>query len=247
MGDLDAVGLVEALSAGDVSASELVDAAIARTEAVNPTLNGLAYAASDRARRRAGGAAPLRRLLRRRTRPSSRTTSTSRACPPCRAPMPGIRAPCPPTAIARATFLATGLIPLGKTQLSEFGFSAAAEHPRIGPVRNPWNPDHTAGASSSGLGRIRRRRRGADRACQRWRRLDPYSGLLQRVGGIEADPRPVAAGQADATDAAAGRRTTVWSPDRSATPRRSSARRSGSRATRNCGRSATSPDRAISG
>ena len=58
----------------------------------------------------------------------------------------------PPTAIGRATFLATGLIPLGKTQLSEFGFSAAAEHPRIGPVRNPWNPDHTAGASSSGSG-----------------------------------------------------------------------------------------------
>jgi amidase len=34
--------------------------------------------------------------------------------------------------------------------MSEFGFSAAAEHPRLGPVRNPWNTDHTAGASSSG-------------------------------------------------------------------------------------------------
>src|SRR6201999_1289623 len=44
----------------------------------------------------------------------------------------------------------TGLIPLGKTQMSEFGFSGSAEHPRIGPVRNPWNPDYTAGASSSG-------------------------------------------------------------------------------------------------
>ncbi len=48
--------------------------------------------------------------------------------------------------------LDTGLISLGKTQLSEFGFSAAAEHPRLGPVRNPWNTDHTAGASSSGSG-----------------------------------------------------------------------------------------------
>jgi amidase len=47
-------------------------------------------------------------------------------------------------------FLATGLIPLGKTQMSEFGFSGSAEHPRIGPVRNPWNPEYTAGASSSG-------------------------------------------------------------------------------------------------
>jgi amidase len=47
-------------------------------------------------------------------------------------------------------FLGTGLVPLGKTQMSEFGFSGSAEHPRIGPVRNPWNPDYTAGASSSG-------------------------------------------------------------------------------------------------
>lgn len=54
-------------------------------------------------------------------------------------------------AIAR-TCLSTGLIALGKTQLSEFGFSAVAEHPRLGPVRNPWNTDHTAGASSSGSG-----------------------------------------------------------------------------------------------
>ncbi|HET9875268.1 MAG TPA: amidase, partial [Mycobacterium sp.] len=47
-------------------------------------------------------------------------------------------------------YLATGLVALGKTQLSEFGFSAAAEHPRLGAVRNPWNTDYTAGASSSG-------------------------------------------------------------------------------------------------
>src|SRR6476619_4808069 len=45
LGDRDAVGLVDALRAGDVSAAELVEAAIARTAAVNPTLNGLAYAA----------------------------------------------------------------------------------------------------------------------------------------------------------------------------------------------------------
>ena len=49
-------------------------------------------------------------------------------------------------------FLATGLVPVGKTQLSEFGFSASAEHPRLGPVRNPWDTEYTAGASSSGSG-----------------------------------------------------------------------------------------------
>jgi amidase len=47
-------------------------------------------------------------------------------------------------------YLATGLIPLGKTQLSEYGFSAAAEHPRLGAVRSPWSTEHVAGASSAG-------------------------------------------------------------------------------------------------
>src|SRR4051812_8444438 len=47
-------------------------------------------------------------------------------------------------------YLATGLVPLGKTQLSEFGFSPSAEHPRLGAVRSPWDTTRTAGASSAG-------------------------------------------------------------------------------------------------
>jgi amidase len=47
-------------------------------------------------------------------------------------------------------YLATGLLPLGKSQLSEFGFSPSAEHPRIGAVRCPWDTRRTAGASSAG-------------------------------------------------------------------------------------------------
>ena len=47
-------------------------------------------------------------------------------------------------------FLATGLVPLGKSQLCEFGFCPSAEHPRLGPVRSPWDTARTAGASSAG-------------------------------------------------------------------------------------------------
>ena len=39
LGDLDAVALVDAMRTGRVSATELVDAAILRAEAVNPVLN----------------------------------------------------------------------------------------------------------------------------------------------------------------------------------------------------------------
>ena len=132
-----------------MSAAELVEAAIARTEAVNPTLNGLAYEAFDRARKRANSQAPYGGYF--DGVPTFIKDNVAVAGMPT---MQGTDAwePRPMRAdgeLARV-FLSTGLVPLGKTQMSEFGFSGSAEHPRIGPVRNPWNPDYTAGASSSG-------------------------------------------------------------------------------------------------
>ena len=52
-----------------------------------------------------------------------------------------------------------------------------------------------------GIGCVRRRRGGADRARQRRRRLDPNSGRLQRACRAQAVARPVAAGPGAAPDA----------------------------------------------
>ncbi|MDQ2635381.1 MAG: amidase [Actinomycetota bacterium] len=149
LGDLDAVGLVDALQAGTVSAAELIEATVARTEAVNPALNGLAYEAFDRARNRANAAHPYGGYF--NGVPSYLKDNVAVAGMPT---MSGADAwdprPEPADGDFAKVFLATGLVPLGKTQLSEFGFSASAEHPRLGPVRNPWHTEHTAGASSSG-------------------------------------------------------------------------------------------------
>lgn len=147
LGDSDTVGLVERIRSGDVSPAELVDAAIARTEAVNPQLNALAYQAFDRARAeatapRGGYFAGVPTFVKDNVNVAGMPT------------MQGTDAWQPHAAAADGDFarlyLGTGLIALGKTQLSEFGFSAAAEHPRLGAVRNPWNTDYTAAASSSG-------------------------------------------------------------------------------------------------
>jgi amidase len=149
LGDHDAVGLVEKLRAGEVAPRELVEAAIARTEAVNPKLNGLAFEAYDRARARADARRPYGGYF--DGVPSFIKDNVAVEGMPT---MQGTDAweprPMPFNGEWAKVFLGTGLVPLGKTQMSEFGFSAAAEHPRIGPVRNPWNPEHTAGASSSG-------------------------------------------------------------------------------------------------
>ncbi|WP_041788669.1 amidase [Mycolicibacterium gilvum] len=151
LADSDAVGLVEALRAGTVSPTELLDAAIARLEKVDPHLNGLAHAAYDGARARAAQHRRYGGFF--DGVPSFLKDNVAVAGMPT---MNGTDAWAPSPAAAHGDFarayLATGLVPVGKTQMSEFGFSAAAEHPRLGAVRNPWNTDHTAGASSSGSG-----------------------------------------------------------------------------------------------
>lgn len=151
LGDLDAVGLAAELRARRVSVSELIRAAVARTETVNPTLNGVAYQAFERALSRAEAGRPVPGFF--GGIPSYVKDNAAVADMPT---MQGTDAWQPRPAPAHGDFaklyLGTGLIALGKTQMSEFGFSAAAEHPRLGPVRNPWDPDYTAGASSAGSG-----------------------------------------------------------------------------------------------
>ena len=149
LGELDAVALADAIKSGELTRAEALEAAIARTEAVNPALNGVACQAFDEARVKASlrgsdgeffagvptfvkdcvgvGGLP--------------TMSGSDAWVPLGA---AVDSDC-----ARL-YLATGLVSLGKTQLPEFGLGASAEHPRLGSVCNPWNTDYTAGGSSSG-------------------------------------------------------------------------------------------------
>ncbi len=147
LGDLDAVGLVEAIQDGEVAIPEVVDAAIARTERLQPDLNAVSYVAFDRARAdardpRGGFFAGVPTFLKDNVDVAG--MPTQQGCDAYRAKPPEQDGD-----FARM-YLATGLVPLGKTQLSEFGFSPSAEHPRLGPVRSPWDTEHTAGASSAG-------------------------------------------------------------------------------------------------
>jgi amidase len=153
LGELDAVGLADAIRAGSVSRADVVEAAIARTEAVNPAVNGLAYQAFAQARETASSASAGAADGFFGGVPTFIKDNVDVAGQPT---MQGTDAWLPREAVTHGEFtrlyLASGLVSLGKTQMSEFGFSASAEHPRLGPVRNPWDTDYTAGASSSGSG-----------------------------------------------------------------------------------------------
>ncbi len=145
--DLDAVGVVRALHAGEVSAPEVVDAAIARTEAVDPELGAVAWRSWDRARAEAGA---LRGGFFAGVPTFVKDNVDVAGMPTLQGTDAYVGTPAVRDGDFARMYLATGLVALGKTRLSEYGFNAAVEHPRLGPVRNPWDPEHTAGASSAG-------------------------------------------------------------------------------------------------
>ena len=147
LGDHDAVGLAEEIRAGRISALEAVDAAIARVEQVDPELNGMVVGDFERARARAarpgkGFFAGVPTFV--------KDNSDVQGLPTQQGCSAYTGAPAKADGDFATMFFGTGLVGLGKTQLSEFGWSASAE-PRFGdPVRNPWNTGYSSGASSAG-------------------------------------------------------------------------------------------------
>jgi amidase len=144
LADHDAVALAGLLASGQVTPAELRDAAVARLERVEPELNALAYPAFDAA----AGELPTGFF-------GGLPTFIKDNCDVAGMPtMQGTDAfvGTPKAADGELTrmFRATGLQPIGKTRLSEFGFSGSAEHPRLGAVRNPWDTTRSSGASSAG-------------------------------------------------------------------------------------------------
>lgn len=148
LGHDDAVALAARLKRGEVSAAELVDAALSRTNKVNPALNAIVLLDAAAAKRQAlqvdhhtifAGI------------PSFIKDNTDVAGWPTRQGSRAIVARPAKTHGAFATqFLAQGLIALGKSALPEFGFNASTEPAFAQPTANPWDTRYSAGGSSGG-------------------------------------------------------------------------------------------------
>ena len=149
LGDHDAVGLAEEIRAGRVSRKEAVEAAIARTRVLDEQLSGLAAdrfsdAVEEAGAEHAGFFAGQPSFVKDNSDvaglPTQQGTKAYVAHPARR-----------DGSFARMYGL-IGTTTLGKTRLSEYGFSASAEFVDEPPVRNPWHTGHTSGASSAGSG-----------------------------------------------------------------------------------------------
>jgi amidase len=149
---LDATAQAELVRTGEASPTELVDAAIARLERLNPELNAVIHPALERARERA--------------RSADLPDGAFRGVPFLMKDIGGEEAGQPMhgglafakqigwKAVEDSYFtrksVAAGLVSLGRTNTPELALLPTTEPEAYGPTRNPWNTDFSSGGSSGG-------------------------------------------------------------------------------------------------
>lgn len=147
LGNLDATGVAEAIAKKEISVQEAIEAAIQRSEKVDPHLNAIIVKTYDDARKY----------------DQLNTKGAFYGVPTYFKDTDNIKGY--PTQMGTGSFaakkakrnskfvnqfLSTGVSYLGKTTLPEFGLLCSTENEKWGITRNPWNTDYTSGGSSSG-------------------------------------------------------------------------------------------------
>ncbi len=149
---LDATAQAGLVRRGDVSPLELVDAAIGRIEALNPSLNAVIHPLFDKARAAAASPdlpdGPFRGVPM-----VVKDLTCHTAGDPFHEGMRFLRDlewVAPGDTYLAAKFRAAGFVFVGKTNTPELGILPTTEPDAYGPTRNPWNTGHSTGGSSGG-------------------------------------------------------------------------------------------------
>ena len=151
LGFVDATTQAEMVRNGEVTAAELVEAAIERVERLNPALNAVITPMYDEAREAAS-----------RPIPDGPFSGVPFLVKDFLAEYAGVRftessnfigdfVPDEDAELVKR-WKRAGLIAIGKTNLPEMAIGATTEPVRFGPTRNPWDTTRTPGGSSGGAG-----------------------------------------------------------------------------------------------
>lgn len=150
-----ALDLAAAIRGGELTSREVVEAHLARIDEVNPWLNAVvarmddaALAAADAADAAVAAGADLGPLhgvpCTVKENVDVEGMATTQGVPA----MADAIAPSDAPVVERMR--AAGAIPIGRTNLPDFGLRVATESSLHGVTRNPWHPERTAGGSSGG-------------------------------------------------------------------------------------------------
>ena len=187
-GRTDGLGLAELVASKAITPGEILEEAIARAEQLNPLLNAVVFKDYERAWEMTKGTLPkgpftgvpflLKDIFLNVSGTPTRQGSKF---------FPAF--PAPHDSYLMARFRKAGLVPFGKTNVPEFGLVPTTEGKLYGPAHNPWNLAVSTGGSSGGL-----QPQPWPGYCpfgtrQRWRRIDPYSGVMLWSGWTEAVAR----------------------------------------------------------
>jgi amidase len=149
---LDATAQADLVRSGQLSPTELVEAALARLSRLNPSLNAVIHDGSVRARKRAADPAlpqgPLRGV------PFlMKDIGGAEAGEPCHAGMRFLKQAQwkeAQSSYLTQRFVAAGLVSLGRTNTPELALLPTTEPEAYGATHNPWNLAFSAGGSSGG-------------------------------------------------------------------------------------------------
>ncbi len=148
---LDATAQAELIKKGEVTPAELLEAAIARAEEVNPKINAIVTPMYDLARESIKAGLP-----------DGPFHGVPFLVKDLMAACKGVRMTAGSAALKdnvsgedntlTVRYRQAGLAIFGRTNLPEFGLMPTTEPALFGPCRNPWNLEHTTGGSSGGSG-----------------------------------------------------------------------------------------------
>src|SRR5579863_1712598 len=152
---MSAVELAAMIRDREVSSREVIQAHLDRIEAVNPHLNAIVRLLPDQALAAAGAAdravsdgtalGPLHGV------PFTVKENIDLAGTPTTQAIPALaEAIAPIDAPQVERMRAAGAIPIGRTNLPDFGVRVTTDSALHGLTRNPWNPQRTPGGSSGG-------------------------------------------------------------------------------------------------
>jgi Asp-tRNA(Asn)/Glu-tRNA(Gln) amidotransferase A subunit family amidase len=145
----DATAWADRVRRGEVTAAEVLEAAIARAEAVNPRINAISTRIYEHAResaKRAPGSGPLAGV----PWAMKDMSQTMQGVPLTNGSRSYIGFVGAEDSVLVQRFRAAGLNIFCTTTAPEFGAAATTESTLHGATRNPWNLSRTSGGSSGG-------------------------------------------------------------------------------------------------